>query len=166
MSGDNGQNRPNPAAAPYAGYYNRPPQMEDTKLMQVGPGTAGGEYLRRFWHPFLLSCELRDLPVSVRLLGEDLVVFRDGGGRLGLLHKQCIHRGASLEFGIIAERGIRCCYHGWLYDVDGTVLETPAELPTSEIRKGFCQGAYPVREAYGMLFAYLGPPELLPVLPV
>jgi nitrite reductase/ring-hydroxylating ferredoxin subunit len=165
MSGENGQSRQKPATAPYAGYYNRPPQMEDTKLMQVGPGTPGGEYLRRFWHPFLLSSELKDLPVSVRLLGEDLVVFRDRGGRLGLLHKHCIHRGASLEFGIIAERGIRCCYHGWLYDVDGTVLETPAEPRTSEIRKAFCQGAYPVREAHGMLFAYLGPPELLPVLP-
>jgi nitrite reductase/ring-hydroxylating ferredoxin subunit len=153
-------------SGPYSGYYSRPPAMDDIRLMQVGPGTPGGEYLRRFWHPFLLASELKDLPVPVRLLGEDLVVFRDGGGRLGLLHKHCIHRGASLEFGIIAERGIRCCYHGWLYDVDGTVLETPAEPPGSGIRKTFCQGAYPVREAHGMIFAYLGPPELVPELPL
>ena len=165
MTAGSGDARSVPAQAPYSGYYNRPPTMSDTRLTQVGPWTAGGEYLRRFWHPFLLSSELRDLPVSVRLLGEDLVVFRDGGGRLGLLHKHCIHRGASLEFGIIAKHGIRCCYHGWLYDVDGTVLETPAEPPASNLRQGICQGAYPVREAYGMLFAYLGSPEFVPVLP-
>jgi nitrite reductase/ring-hydroxylating ferredoxin subunit len=162
MTEGNGEARP----TAYSGYYHRPPAMSDTRLMEVGPGTAAGEYLRRFWHPFLLSSELQDLPVSVRLLGEDLVVFRDRGGRLGLLHKHCIHRGASLEFGIPAERGIRCCYHGWLFDVDGTVLETPAEPPQSNLRHGICQGAYPVREAFGMLFAYLGPPELMPELPV
>jgi len=165
MSAGNGEARPGATTAPYSGYYNRPPAMSDTRLMQVGPGTVGGEYLRRFWHPFLIASELNDLPVAVRLLGEDLVAFRDRGGRLGLLHRHCIHRGASLEFGIIAERGIRCCYHGWLYDVDGTVLETPAEPPGSHLREGICQGAYPVREAFSMLFAYMGPPERVPVLP-
>jgi nitrite reductase/ring-hydroxylating ferredoxin subunit len=150
----------------YAGYYNRPATSDDSFLTQVGPGTPAGEYLRRYWQPFMLSSELRDLPVAVRLLSEDLVIFRDKGGRLGLLHKPCIHRGVSLEFGIIAERGIRCCYHGWHFDIDGTVLETPAEPPGSKIRQNFCQGAYPVREAQGMIFAYMGPPEALPEFPV
>ena len=156
----------NGGGRPYSGYHNRPAPAAADPLTEVGRGTPGGEYLRRFWHPFLLSSELGDLPVAVRLLGEDLVAFRDGSGRLGLLHKHCIHRGASLEFGIIAERGIRCCYHGWLYDVDGTVLETPAEPPASPLRHEFCQGAYPVREAFGLIFAYLGPPELMPELPI
>ena len=111
---------------PFSGYHNRPVPNDDSFITQVGPGTPGGEYLRRYWHPFLLASELKDLPVPVRLLGEDLVVFRDGSGQLGLLHRHCIHRGTSLEYGIVAERGIRCCYHGWHFDVDGTVLDTPA----------------------------------------
>ncbi len=150
----------------YGGYYNRPQAPGDRRLTEVGPGTPGGEYLRRYWHPFLLSSELKDTPRVVRLLGEDLVLFRDRGGRLGLLHKHCIHRGASLEFAIPAERGIRCCYHGWLFDIDGTVLETPAEPETSHIRHNFCQGAYQVREYQGLIFAYMGPPEATPEFPI
>jgi nitrite reductase/ring-hydroxylating ferredoxin subunit len=150
---------------PYSGYQNRPPQGDDPLLTRVGPGTPGGEYLRRYWHPFMLASELADLPVALKLLGEDLVVFRDKSGRLGLLHKHCAHRGASLEFGIIADRGIRCCYHGWHFDVDGTILDTPAEPPTSRIKQNFCQGAYHVREEHGLLFAYMGPPESVPDFP-
>lgn len=150
----------------YAGYRNRPAAAGDARLTAVGSGTPGGEYLRRYWHPFLLANELKDTPLAVRLLGEDLVLFRDRGGRLGLLHKHCIHRGASLEFAIPAERGIRCCYHGWLFDVDGTVLETPAEPETSRIRHNFCQGAYQVREYQGLIFAYMGPPEVTPEFPI
>jgi hypothetical protein len=82
------------------------------------------------------------------------------------LHRNCAHRGTSLEFGIPAERGIRCCYHGWHYDIDGTILDTPAEPPTSKIRSNFKQGAYPVAEMHGLLFAYMGPPEARPELPV
>ena len=152
--------------APYSGYYNRPPRDEDTLLTRVGPGTPCGEYLRRYWHPFMLASELKDVPVAVRLLGEDLVVFRDRSARLGLLHKHCAHRGTSLEFGIPAERGIRCCYHGWHFDVDGTILETPAEPATSRIKANFAQGAYPVAELHGLLFAYMGPPEAVPEIPV
>jgi nitrite reductase/ring-hydroxylating ferredoxin subunit len=152
--------------APFSGYYNRPEHDEDTLLTRVGPRTPCGEYLRRYWHPFMLAAELKDLPVAVRLLGEDLVIFRDKSGRVGLLHRQCAHRGASLEFGIPAERGIRCCYHGWHFDIDGTILDTPAEPPTSKIKTTFCQGAYPVREMHGLFFAYMGPPESTPELPV
>ncbi|MFM9888174.1 MAG: Rieske 2Fe-2S domain-containing protein [Burkholderiales bacterium] len=151
---------------PYAGYYNRPPAAGDDLLTKVGPGTPCGTYLRRYWHPFLIASELKDLPLPVRLLGEDLVVFRDGSARLGLLHRHCAHRGTSLEFGIPAERGIRCCYHGWHFDVDGTILDTPSEPAGSRIKQNFCQGAYPVRESHGLLFAYLGPPEHTPELPV
>jgi nitrite reductase/ring-hydroxylating ferredoxin subunit len=151
---------------PYSGYHNRPVANDDSFITSVGPGTPGGEYLRRYWHPFLIASELKDLPVPVRLLGEDLVVFRDGSGRVGLLHRNCIHRGASLEYGIVADRGIRCCYHGWHFDVDGTVLETPAEPANSTIRSTFTQGAYKVHEWRGLLFAYMGPPEEEPEFPV
>jgi nitrite reductase/ring-hydroxylating ferredoxin subunit len=151
---------------PFSAYYNRPVADAESPLTKVGPGTPGGEYLRRFWHPFMLASELKDTPQAIRLLGEDLVVFRDLSGRLGLLHKPCIHRGVSLEFGIVTDRGIRCCYHGWHFGIDGTVIETPAEPSNSRIREQFCQGAYPVREANGLIFAYMGPPEAMPELPV
>ena len=151
---------------PYRGYFPRPAGDDDGLLTRVGPGTPCGEYLRRYWHPFMLSSELKDLPVAVRLLGEDLVAFRDRGGRIGLLHRHCAHRGTSLEFGIPAERGIRCCYHGWQFDVDGTILDTPGEPASSRIKQNFSQGAYPVAEAHGLVFAYMGPPEALPELPL
>jgi nitrite reductase/ring-hydroxylating ferredoxin subunit len=150
----------------YGGYYNQPQKDSDTLLTRVGPGTPCGEYLRRYWHPFLIASEIGDTPIKVRLLGEDLVAFRDKSGRIGLLHRHCVHRGVSLEFGIPQERGIRCCYHGWQFDIDGTILDTPAEPPTSRIKDNFCQGAYPVREFHGLLFAYLGPPEQLPAFPL
>ena len=151
---------------PYSGYYSRPPRDEDSLLTAVGPGTPCGEYLRRYWHPFMLSSELKDLPLPVRLLGEDLVLFRDKSATIGLLHKHCAHRGTSLEFGIPQERGIRCCYHGWHFDVDGTILDTPGEPPTSRIKSNFAQGAYPVIEMHGLIFAYMGPPESTPEFPV
>jgi nitrite reductase/ring-hydroxylating ferredoxin subunit len=154
------------ASGPYRGYDNRPLSADDSLLTRVGPGTPCGEYMRRYWHPFMLSSELKELPRPVRLLGEDLVVFRDGAGRLGLLHRQCAHRGTSLEFGIIAERGIRCCYHGWHYDVDGTILDTPAEPPASRIKRHVYQGAYRVREDHGLIFAYMGPAEAVPEFPL
>jgi nitrite reductase/ring-hydroxylating ferredoxin subunit len=162
----------NPKASPsakksaYSGYYNRRPEDTDTLLTHVGPGTPCGDYMRRYWQPFMLSSELKDLPIAVRLLGEDLVVFRDRSGRIGLLHRHCAHRGASLEFGIIADKGIRCCYHGWHFDVDGTILDTPAEPEASRIKTNFCQGAYHVREEHGLIFAYMGPPDELPEFPI
>src|SRR6185369_12832456 len=98
------------------------------------------------------------VPLALAVLGEELVLFRDKSGRIGLLHKHCSHRGASLEFGIPMTRGLSCCYHGWTYDIDGTILDTPAEPPTSKVRSHFRQGAYAVREQHGLLFAYMGPP--------
>jgi nitrite reductase/ring-hydroxylating ferredoxin subunit len=157
--------RPTDGPKGFVGYRQQPSVREDAELTHVGPATPGGEYLRRFWHPIALASELRGLPVALRVLGEDLVLFRDGRGELGLLHRHCSHRGVSLEFGIVGERGIRCCYHGWLYDVDGRILETPAE-PESRIREEICHGAYPTAETDGLIFAYLGPPEQQPALPV
>jgi len=148
----------------YAGYMRRDVGEPDAELTRVGPGTPCGEWLRRSWQPIAMASEVRDLPVPLRILGEDLVVFRDGSGRLGLLHKHCSHRGASLEYGIIQESGIACCYHGWHYDIDGRILSTPAE-PTDRIRSRLVHGAYPVREINGILFAYFGHPDQMPELP-
>ncbi len=150
---------------PYSGYAIRNPIAPDFDFLRVGPATPGGEYLRRFWHPVAMSEQLGDKPLAIRVLGEDLVVFRDLSGRVGLLHRHCAHRRASLEFGRIAEHGLRCCYHGWHFDVDGTILETPGEPVNSPIRHKICQGAYPVHEFKGLVFAYMGPPEEKPAFP-
>src|SRR2546422_8020728 len=107
----------------FGAYYHRDVPQEDTELTHTNPETPCGEYLRRFWQPICFTDELRDVPDRVRVLGEDLVVFRDFRGAIGLLELHCPHRGTSLEFGLIPERGIRCCYHGWLFDVDGVILE-------------------------------------------
>ncbi len=150
---------------PFDGYATRCPAEEDVELTHVLPGTPCGEYLRRFWHPVAMSEQLADLPVLLRVLGEDLVIFRDKSGQVGLLHKHCAHRRASLEFGRIEARGIRCCYHGWHFDVDGTILDTPGEDENSPIRHKVCQGAYPTHEVHGLVFAYLGPPDERPQFP-
>lgn len=150
----------------FGGYYERKDRPIEDITARVGPGTPCGEYMRRFWHPFLLSSQLDRRPRVVRVLGEDLVVYRDLSGALGLVHKHCAHRGASLEFGIIAEHGIRCCYHGWLFANDGTILETPGEPPESPHKERFCLGAYPLEEYDGVIFTYMGPPELRPAFPL
>ena len=150
----------------YSAYFHRDIPEEDTKLTHVGPGTPGGEYLRRFWQPVIYTEELTGVPVATRILGEDLVVFRDFSGRVGLLEAHCPHRGTSLEFGLVSERGIRCCYHGWLMDVDGTILETPGEPEDSTLKDRLCHGAYPIHEAGGAVFAYMGPPDKQPPFPV
>ena len=111
---------------PYSAYFHRDSPQEDVELTHVGPGTPCGEYLRRFWQPVAHSDELKDLPLRIRIMGEDLVVFRDGAGRAGLLELHCSHRGTSLEFGRVEKQGLRCCYHGWLYDITGEILETPS----------------------------------------
>jgi len=140
--------------------------MEDAELTHVGPGTPGGELLRRYWHPVCLSADLTDLPKRVRLLGEDLVAFRDGRGRAGLFFYLCSHRATSLEYGRIEAEGLRCAYHGWLYDVGGNVLEMPLEPPGSSFKEKVKHPCYPVREFGGLVFAYMGPPERMPELPL
>jgi len=151
---------------PFGGYYRRDVPPPDPELTQVGPGTPAGEYLRRFWQPVAFARELVDTPLRARILGEDLVIFRDRSGRAGVLHLHCAHRGTSLEFGIPQARGIRCCYHGWVFDVDGRCLETPGEPQGSRLRERVWQGAYPTQELAGLVFAYLGPPERRPAFPL
>src|SRR5271166_6553942 len=150
----------------FSAYHHRERPAEDEELTRVGPGTPCGEYLRRFCQPIIQSEELRDLPRRLRVMGEDLVAFRDQSGAVGLLELHCPHRGTSLEFGLIAQKGIRCCYHGWLFDVDGTILETPGEPSDGTLKDRLYHGAYPVYEHQGLVFAYMGPPEKQPDFPV
>jgi nitrite reductase/ring-hydroxylating ferredoxin subunit len=147
---------------PYSGYAKNLDKQDNAELTRVAKGTPCGELLRRFWHPVMLGAELTDVPRRARILGEDLVLFRDLKGRLGCLDLHCSHRGTSLEFGVVTDRGLSCCYHGWLYDVDGTILETPGEPPSSPIKSQVCHGAYPVREHGGLVFGYFGPIEEQP----
>ena len=139
---------------------------ENELLTRVGPGTPAGEMLRRYWWPvgFTEHVKEKGRPVRTRLLGEDLVLFRDGNGRLGLLGLHCSHRGTSLEFGRVDDRGIRCCYHGWLYDVRGRCLEQPAEPEDSRFKDRVQHPAYQAQEIGGFIFAYIGP-EPAPLLP-
>jgi phenylpropionate dioxygenase-like ring-hydroxylating dioxygenase large terminal subunit len=138
----------------------------DPVLTRVGPGTPCGELMRRYWQPVCLSADLKDLPKPVRILGEDLVAFRDGEGKVGLLFFRCSHRGTSLEYGRVEARGLRCCYHGWLYDVEGNVLEMPLEPAGNPFLTQIQHPCYPVREFGGLVFAYMGPLERMPEFPV
>ena len=144
--------------------YGRPPGTYRAELTEVGPRAPMGELLRRYWHPVALSSDASSTPRKVRALGEDLVLFRDGEGRPGLLYARCAHRGTSLYYGKTEPRGIRCCYHGWLYDVQGQCLEQPCEDAGGPRRDRIRQPWYPVEERYGLVFAYMGPPARKPVL--
>jgi 5,5'-dehydrodivanillate O-demethylase oxygenase subunit len=140
------------------------PEDNET-LTRVGPGTPGGELLRRYWHPIHPEALLRENPVTkVRILGEDLVLFRDRSGRLGLVGERCPHRRISLSVGIPEENGLRCCYHGWLFDHCGQCLEQPLEPPESQFKERIRITAYPVEEMGGLVWAYLGP-DPAPLLP-
>jgi|TARA_B110000116_G_scaffold272401_1_gene297235 nitrite reductase/ring-hydroxylating ferredoxin subunit len=155
----------------FKGYAQSEPAKADEEIARIGPGTPGGEYMRRFWHPIYVTEELCELPKAIKILDEELVVFRYGGGdKIGLVHKYCPHRRASLEYGKCEDRGIRCCYHGWLFAPDGEILETPGEDSTAKaaemVRERTRLGAYPVTEYNGLIFAYLGPPELMPEFPI
>ena len=151
---------------PYNAYHAQPVPPEDAELTHVERGSPGGEYLRRFWQPVALASEVTDLPLKVRMFGEDLVLFRTAGGEYGLLEKHCPHRGTSLEFGVTGECGLRCCYHGWLFAPDGTILETPGDPPGSTLKDRMKHGAYPVLEYKGLVFGYFGPPDTRPDFPV
>ena len=150
----------------YGAYHHRAVPPVNDVLQKSGPGTPCGEYLRRFWQPVVHAASLKDLPVSIKIMHEDLVAFRDKSGRVGLLQKRCCHRGTSLEFAKIEDRGIRCCYHGWQFDVDGTILDIPTEPADGTLKNRLFQGAYPVREFAGLVFAYMGPPEHMPPFPL
>lgn len=129
-------------------------------ITRTGAGTPMGDLIRRYWIPALLSEEIPAPdcpPVQVRIMGEELVAFRDSQGRIGLLEDHCSHRGTSLSYGRNENCGLRCIYHGWQYDVEGRVLETPAEPASSTFKDRIRHPAHPTREAGGMIFAYIGP---------
>jgi phenylpropionate dioxygenase-like ring-hydroxylating dioxygenase large terminal subunit len=146
--------------------YERPSPTFHENLTLVGRGTPMGELLRRYWHPVGLSMDATDTPRQIRVLGEDLILFRDGQGHAGLLYPRCVHRGASLFYGRVEEDGIRCCYHGWKFTVDGQCIDQPCEPDNGAKTCGLVrQPYYPIKELYGLVFAYMGPPEKQPVLP-
>jgi phenylpropionate dioxygenase-like ring-hydroxylating dioxygenase large terminal subunit len=126
-------------------------------IPRVGPGTPGGEWFRRYWIVVGTVQELYDIPQAVKVLGENLVLFRDPSGKVGLLGEHCPHRGASLEYGDIEDGGLRCPYHGWLFDVSGRCLEMPAEPKDSKFCEKVKHVSYPVKELGGLYFAYMGP---------
>src|SRR5215469_7504350 len=141
---------------------------ENRLLTETGPHTGAGNYFRRYWLPALLASEVPAPdcpPVRIRLLGEDLIAFRDTQGRVGLIDEFCPHRRASLFWGRNEECGLRCVYHGWKYDVTGTCLEMPNEPPEYACNHKVKTAAYLTREYGGIIWAYLGPPELVPELP-
>ncbi len=145
--------------------YGRRLPSEDPELTHVGPGTPMGELMRRYWQPVGVSDQLQDLPKRVRILGEDLVLFRDKQGSVGLLDLHCAHRGASLEWARVEDDGLRCCYHGWLYDCHGLCIDMPLEDDAYAQRRRVEQPAYPVHEFGGLVFAYMGPPDKQPDFP-
>ena len=142
------------------------PKEENDLLTQTGPRTPCGELMRRYWQPVALAEELSSgsAPKKVRIFSEDLVLFRDDQGRPGLLGLHCSHRGTDLSYGRVEHGGLRCLYHGWLYDVRGKVLEQPGEPGGGAKRDEICHLAYPCLEAGGVIFTYMGPggPPLLP----
>jgi nitrite reductase/ring-hydroxylating ferredoxin subunit len=145
--------------------YGRAKPTPEALLTEVGPGTPCGELLRRYWQPVAASAKVTSRPSQVRVLCEDLILFRDGSGRAGLLYPHCIHRGTSLPWGHVEPDGIRCCYHGWKFDVEGNCLQQPCE-PKGGVNLGaHRQPWYPVQERYGLVWAYLGPPGKMPLLP-
>ena len=143
-------------------------RQDNERLVRVGPGTPAGELFRRYWQPACLSSEIpeRDgAPARVRLLGEDLLAFRDTDGKIGLVDAFCPHRRAPLFFGRNEECGLRCVYHGWKFDTDGNCVDLPSEPETSPMRKSIHLTAYPTVEKAGIVWAYLGPKETMPAPP-
>jgi phthalate 4,5-dioxygenase len=135
-------------------------QADNDKLTRTGAGTPMGDFMRRFWLPFLTASELPvsdGAPQRVRLLGEDLIAFRTTDGAVGLVEAFCPHRRAPMFFGRNEEHGLRCVYHGWKFDLNGACVDMPSEPADSLFRDKVRIGAYPVREKGGVLWAYLGP---------
>jgi 5,5'-dehydrodivanillate O-demethylase oxygenase subunit len=137
---------------------------ENRMLTSTGAGTPMGEVLRRYWWPVAISDELKEKPTFIRVMGEDLVLFRDRRGRVGLIEARCAHRRANLCLGTVGLEGLRCRYHGWLYDTQGKIVDAPGTLPGSDLRERVRQRAYPVEELGGLVFAYMGPAPA-PLLP-
>src|SRR5206468_6294614 len=158
--------RPIPGGRPYSeGMLSR---EENELLTRTGPGTPMGTLYRRFWLPALLPSELPTPdsdPIRFRILGEDLVAFRDSNAKVGFLAQNCPHRGASLFFGRNEEAGMRCVYHGWKFDVDGNCIDMPNEPAESDFKGKVKATAYPAKEWGGLIWVYMGPRERQPGLP-
>jgi len=144
--------------------YDHKPAHSDEDLVRCGPGTKGGELLRRYWQPVALSEDATTKPKLIKILGEELILFRSHTGEPGLLYPRCMHRGTSLLYGKVEDNGIRCCYHGWLFSPDGRCLETPCE-PQSDTKNRIRQPWYPVVEKFGLVFTYMGPADREPEFP-
>jgi len=141
---------------------------DNERLTRVGPGTPGGEMLRRYWHPVLLASELPapdSAPIRVRVLGEDLIAFRDSDGKVGLVDAYCAHRRAPLFFGRNEDCGIRCVYHGWKFDRQGNCVDMPSEPEGTPLISKVKLKAYATHEAGGLVWAYLGPQGAAPPPP-
>ena len=143
-------------------------QEQNDALTRTDAGTLMGDLFRRFWIPALHDWELPEpdcAPVRVKLLGENLIAFRDTSGRLGMIDEFCAHRGVSLWFGRNEEDGLRCTYHGWKFDVTGQCVELPSEGDNGPMRKRMKLKGYPCIELGGVVWTYMGPPELRPEPP-
>lgn len=141
---------------------------QNALLTLTDRGTPGGEYMRRYWMPALLSAELPEpdgAPVRVRLLGEQLVAFRDTTGRIGLLEEFCPHRRASLWLGRNEKAGLRCVYHGWKFDVDGNCVDQMNEPEDMQFCSKIRITSYPTVELGGIVWTYMGPRDKQPPLP-
>ncbi len=140
-------------------------QEENSRLTQVAAGTPMGELLRRYWYPVAAAPELDREPVlAVKILGEELVLFRTEEGELGLVDRRCPHRGAALEYGIPEAKGLRCSYHGWKYDTRGQCIEQPVETSARDFAHRVKIKSYPVQELGGLVWTYMGPAPA-PLLP-
>ncbi len=143
-------------------------EQENARLTQVGPGTPMGNLLRRYWQPIATLPDLeREDVLPVRILGENLVLYRTERGEMGLIQERCPHRSASLAFGIPDEEGIRCPYHGWYFNAEGRCLDQPyeeTENPEGRFKDKIHIQAYPVQPLGGLVWAYMGPPEKQPLL--
>jgi len=132
--------------------------QQNERLTRVGPGTPGGELMRRYWHPILPEIKLASNPVQkVRILGEDLILYRDREGRLGLVARRCPHRSFDMQFAIPEDEGLRCPYHGWMFDGSGKCIQQPLEPLAKGFKDKVTIGAYPVQALGGLIWAYLGP---------
>ncbi|HEX5142086.1 MAG TPA: Rieske 2Fe-2S domain-containing protein [Dehalococcoidia bacterium] len=144
--------------------------QEDNELLtRVGPGTPMGTMMRRYWVPALLSWELPEPdcpPVELRLLGEDLVAFRQTDGRIGVVDTRCPHRSASLFWGRVEEQGLRCVYHGWKFDIEGRCVDMPSEPEATNFKHKVSIPAYPAIEAGGVVWTYMGPKDKQPPPPM
>src|SRR5882757_4738149 len=141
---------------------------ENERVTRVGAGTPAGKLFRRYWWPLCLSTELPEkdgAPLRVRLLGEDLVAYRDSEGKIGLLEAYCPHRRAPLFFGRNEECGLRCVYHGWKFDRNGDCVDMPSEPVGTPLQARVKIKAYPAIEKGGLVWVYMGPREAMPTPP-